>query len=70
MRYSRSTDQTLTWFKSSYSGSNGGQCLEAAARHNAVHIRDSKVSNGPQLAVSVAAFATFVRSVKADEPHA
>ncbi|WP_344046899.1 DUF397 domain-containing protein [Streptomyces thermoalcalitolerans] len=32
----------LTWFKSSYSGNEGGACLEVAAAPGAVHVRDSK----------------------------
>ncbi|MCX4882706.1 DUF397 domain-containing protein [Streptomyces sp. NBC_00847] len=31
----------LKWFKSSYSGSEGGQCVEVAASPHAIHIRDS-----------------------------
>ncbi|MFZ3473028.1 DUF397 domain-containing protein [Streptomyces sp. 4.24] len=70
----------LTWFKSSYSGSEGGNCLEVAyhwrkssystdeggncvevAAHTAaVHIRDSKVTEGPVLTVAPAAWAAFL----------
>ncbi|MGW1159982.1 DUF397 domain-containing protein [Streptomyces sp. NPDC002519] len=32
----------LTWFKSSYSGSEGDNCVEVAVCPEAVHIRDSK----------------------------
>ncbi|MEU0104249.1 DUF397 domain-containing protein [Streptomyces sp. NPDC006251] len=32
----------LSWFKSSYSGNEGGGCLEVAAAPGAVHVRDSK----------------------------
>ncbi|MFV2117823.1 DUF397 domain-containing protein [Streptomyces sp. Act-28] len=32
----------LAWFKSSYSGTNGGDCVEVAATPGAVHVRDSK----------------------------
>ncbi|MFI8002676.1 DUF397 domain-containing protein [Streptomyces sp. NPDC086010] len=73
-------DTTLTWFKSSYSGSEGGACLEVAydwhksshssdqggdcvevsAHPAAVHIRDSKVSDGPELTVPPAAWAAFL----------
>ncbi|MEV6809162.1 DUF397 domain-containing protein [Streptomyces sp. NPDC051132] len=34
--------EALQWFKSTYSGSEGGQCLEVAVSPGAVHIRDSK----------------------------
>lgn len=38
----------LEWFKSSYSGSEGGACLEVATRPTAVHIRDSKTPTVPR----------------------
>lgn len=47
----------LTWFKSSYSGSEGGACVEVAASANQVHVRDSKVSDGPTLQLAPAAWA-------------
>ncbi|MFI5657319.1 DUF397 domain-containing protein [Streptomyces sp. NPDC051684] len=39
---------TLTWFKSSYSDDEGGNCLEAArsSAPTRIHVRDSKL--GPQ----------------------
>lgn len=48
------------WRKSSYSGNQGGACIEVAADHGAVRIRDSKHPSGPQLATSVRTWATFV----------
>ncbi|MFE1951984.1 DUF397 domain-containing protein [Streptomyces sp. NPDC059524] len=50
----------LAWRKSSYSGAEGGQCVEVAAGPGTVHIRDSKVTAGPTLAVSPDAWAGFV----------
>ncbi|WP_405856480.1 DUF397 domain-containing protein [Streptomyces sp. NBC_00090] len=50
----------LAWFKSSYSGGEGGNCVEVAAHPTAVHIRDSKNPDGPQLAVAPTAWAAFV----------
>ncbi|MEU3659853.1 DUF397 domain-containing protein [Streptomyces sp. NPDC032940] len=35
----------LHWFKSSYSGSDGGNCVEVAAALDAVYVRDSKASD-------------------------
>ncbi|WP_317444729.1 DUF397 domain-containing protein [Streptomyces collinus] len=32
----------LQWFKSSYSSSEGGQCLEVAVTPDVIHVRDSK----------------------------
>ncbi|MFF0288991.1 DUF397 domain-containing protein [Streptomyces sp. NPDC005262] len=52
--------QELAWFKSSYSGAEGGDCVEVADATGAVHIRDSKVAAGPVLTVSRHAWARFV----------
>lgn len=72
--------EQLSWFKSSYSSGEGGQCLEAAytwrkSSHSSgeggdcveispcphtIHIRDSKNTTGPQLALSPSAWADFV----------
>lgn len=51
----------LAWFKSSYSGAEGGQCVEIAAAVDAVHIRDSKVRSGPVLTITPDAWAGLVR---------
>ncbi|MGK5449881.1 DUF397 domain-containing protein [Streptomyces radiopugnans] len=50
----------LAWFKSSYSGAEGGQCVEVAAGTAAVHVRDSKAVAGPVLTVSHEAWTEFV----------
>ncbi len=50
----------LAWFKSSYSGTEGGQCVEVAAGSAAVHVRDSKTEAGPMLVVSLEAWTRFV----------
>ncbi|MFE0456839.1 DUF397 domain-containing protein [Streptomyces sp. NPDC058914] len=51
----------LAWFKSSYSsGPDGDSCVEVATTPAAVHIRDSKVSDGPRLALAPQAWADFV----------
>ncbi|MEU9148183.1 DUF397 domain-containing protein [Streptomyces sp. NPDC048349] len=72
-----SATTALKWFKSSYSGSDGGQCLEVGmswrkSTHSggdgdacveiatgpaAVHVRDSKVTDGPVLTLTPAAWA-------------
>ncbi|WP_282703014.1 DUF397 domain-containing protein [Streptomyces sp. CC219B] len=51
----------LEWFKSSYSGSEGGQCLEVACNEAGIHIRDSKnpEATGPTLTSSPEAWAAF-----------
>lgn len=51
------------WFKSSYSGSGGDNCLEVRiARHGPVGVRDSKNPDAGTLSVSLAAWAEFVAS--------
>jgi hypothetical protein len=50
----------LAWFKSSYSGAEGGDCIEVAANRAVVHVRDSKATAGPVLTVSHEAWAGFV----------
>ncbi|MEU9781001.1 DUF397 domain-containing protein [Streptomyces phaeochromogenes] len=53
----------LAWFKSSYSGDSSGDCVEVAASPATIHVRDSKNSRGPQLALSPDAWAGFISSV-------
>ncbi|MFD5765745.1 DUF397 domain-containing protein [Streptomyces sp. NPDC127049] len=48
------------WRKSSYSTQEDSYCVEVAAHPTTVHVRDSKVPHGPQLAVAPAAWAAFV----------
>lgn len=53
----------LLWFKSSYSGTDGDNCVEVAVSSEgvaAVHVRDSKDVALPHLSVSRAAWASFV----------
>ncbi|GAB1328103.1 DUF397 domain-containing protein [Streptomyces sennicomposti] len=51
----------LHWFKSSYSSSsNGNDCIEVAPTPTTVHVRDSKDTCGPQLALTPGAWADFV----------
>ena len=58
------------WRKSSYSGSTGGDCVEAAPGFipGVVPVRDSKDPHGPALLLTTAAFASFVASVKSGDP--
>ncbi|NUL03143.1 DUF397 domain-containing protein [Streptomyces lunaelactis] len=61
-----SADQTgaggaeLTWFKSSYSGSGGGDCVEVAAAHGTVRVRDSKNREVRSLSFTAAGWEAFV----------
>ncbi|MET8012212.1 DUF397 domain-containing protein [Streptomyces sp. NPDC005271] len=49
----------LNWFKSSYSGGGGGNCVEVAIRTDTVHIRDSKEPQIGSLIVSREAWSAF-----------
>ncbi|MFE5125959.1 DUF397 domain-containing protein [Streptomyces sp. NPDC056669] len=50
----------LSWFKSSYSSSEGGMCVEVAATADTVHVRDSKDRHGSQLAFSIRQWDAFI----------
>ncbi|MCT2548978.1 DUF397 domain-containing protein [Streptomyces atratus] len=54
------TGPELSWFKSSYSGNEGGACVEVATCPHTVHVRDSKVVDGPTFAVAPAAWTAFL----------
>ncbi|MFE7299730.1 DUF397 domain-containing protein [Streptomyces sp. NPDC057579] len=59
---------SATWIKSSYSGDNGGDCIEVApAIPGVVPVRDSKVSGGPVLVFPEAGLSSFVAAVKRGE---
>ncbi|MEU7292424.1 DUF397 domain-containing protein [Streptomyces exfoliatus] len=58
--------ESLAWFKSSYSGGDGGQCVEVATGDDAVHVRDSKDVARPALRVSPQAWAGFVGLASAE----
>jgi hypothetical protein len=56
----------LAWFKSSYSsGTNGESCVEIAIAPDAgtIHVRDSKQTEGPRLALTPEAWSEFLASV-------
>ncbi|MFD4525154.1 DUF397 domain-containing protein [Streptomyces sp. NPDC058470] len=52
----------LTWFKSSYSDNEGGDCVEVAFSAR-IHIRDSKVPSGPELHITSPAWTAFISAV-------
>lgn len=58
--------ESLAWFKSSYSGGDGGDCVEVAAGAGAVHVRDSKDVTRPALRLSRDAWAGFVGLASAE----
>jgi hypothetical protein len=49
---------------SSYSGSNGGACIEVGMASPAVAVRDSNHPNGPQLAFAPATWKAFTNQLK------
>jgi hypothetical protein len=53
------------WRKSSYSGSNGGNCVEVAGHGSRVLVRDTRqAGTGPVLRFSPAAWRRFAGQVK------
>ncbi|UXY29093.1 DUF397 domain-containing protein [Streptomyces sp. HUAS TT20] len=56
----------LQWFKSTYSSSEGGACLEVAPTPHTIHIRDSKHApeTGPTLQLAPTSWAAFTTSLK------
>ncbi|WP_328394600.1 DUF397 domain-containing protein [Streptomyces sp. NBC_00390] len=50
----------LVWLKSSYSGAEGGECVEVAPSPGTIHVRDSKDKTGPSLRVASEGWAAFV----------
>ncbi|MFE7316339.1 DUF397 domain-containing protein [Streptomyces sp. NPDC057555] len=61
----------LTWIKSSYSGSAGGECIEIATGPAAthIHIRDSKDKVGPHLTITPTTWTAFLRYAAAATPN-
>lgn len=51
------------WFKSSYSGGNATECLEAAFIPTGVLIRDSKQSAGEQIRISLEVWRGFTTDI-------
>jgi hypothetical protein len=54
----------LRWRKSTYSGSNGGGCIEVAGHGRRVLVRDTQDRSGPVLRFSSAAWLRFADRVK------
>ncbi|MEU4174297.1 DUF397 domain-containing protein [Streptomyces sp. CA-278952] len=56
---------TATWRSSSYSNSNGGECVEISDDFpGTVPVRDSKNPTGPALVLQATAWDAFISSVK------
>ncbi|WP_203989947.1 DUF397 domain-containing protein [Sphaerisporangium rufum] len=60
----------MQWRKSSFSGNNGGNCVEIAelsrSPRRSIAVRDSKNPDGPKLLVGSPAWAAFLAGVKGD----
>ncbi|WP_328721095.1 DUF397 domain-containing protein [Streptomyces sp. NBC_00247] len=50
----------LSWFKSSYSGSQSGDCVEVAHCTRFVHVRDSKNAEAQAIELSPTTWTTFI----------
>ncbi|WP_033332236.1 DUF397 domain-containing protein [Streptomyces novaecaesareae] len=58
----------LAWRKSSYSGNDGGNCIEVAPGFpGLVPVRDSKDPHGPVLAFPTAAWKAFIAAIRAGD---
>ena len=55
---------SVAWRTSSYSGDNGGTCVEVGAAGPAVAVRDSTHRDGPQLAFAVDTWQAFTIQLK------
>ena len=53
----------LAWHKSSYSSGGSGDCVEIASCPSTIHIRDSKRTQGPQLALTPTTWTEFIVSL-------
>ena len=51
------------WRKSSYSGDNGGECVEVASAE-AVQVRDTTDRNGPVLGFTAEAWGAFTAAIR------
>jgi hypothetical protein len=54
------------WRKSSYSGANGGNCIEVGNAPGLILVRDSRDAGGPRLAFGREAWEAFAAKVKAE----
>ncbi|MBK3570041.1 DUF397 domain-containing protein [Streptomyces sp. MBT62] len=61
-----SAPSTHQWFKSSYSGGSGTECVECAYTKDAALIRDSKNQGGSSLAVRSQTWHAFTQALRGD----
>lgn len=53
----------LHWFKSSYSGGSGTECVECARIGSGILVRDSQTPGGPVVSIPTHAWQAFVWAV-------
>jgi hypothetical protein len=58
--------EDVRWFKSSYSGGSGTECVEVAAFVEDVAVRDSKAPHGPRISFDACTWAAFVTALRGD----
>ncbi len=58
-------NRAIAWRKSSYSGNNGGNCVEVGATAPLIAVRDSKDPDGSRLTFGREAWDAFAAKVKA-----
>jgi hypothetical protein len=54
----------MEWRKSSYSGSNGGNCVETASGDSVVLVRDTADRDGGTLAITADAWRSFLGTLR------
>ena len=59
------TDNSAGWRKSTYSGNNGGNCVEVGNAARGVVVRDTTDRAGAALSVSAAAWRLLLAEVRA-----
>ena len=55
-----------SWSKSSYSGGEGGECVEVSLGSEAVRVRDSKRIAGPCLVLAPGPWAVFIGTLRGE----
>ncbi|MFI0349553.1 DUF397 domain-containing protein [Actinomadura sp. 9N407] len=60
------TMSNIRWRKSSHSGSQSGECVEAAAQDETVFVRDSKNPDGPALTLTPGTWHSLLSHIKAN----
>jgi hypothetical protein len=54
----------MDWRKSSFSGANGGACVETASNEGMILVRDTANREGATLSVTADAWQTFTASLR------